>query len=195
MNVEERKGMQVRVGLNGDDVDGDIGPISIKAIQKHLKDLMPKPNPWPKSDQTSLRKFYGNPGDESNLVSITFPYPMYYGGKLVKTTRVHKKCAESLVRILNAIKDKYISSRPDVAEEAQDYGGIYNFRMKRGGSTYSLHAFGAAIDLDADDNAFKDHWPLTADMPLEVMEEFAKEGWLPAGPFWGYDSMHFQATQ
>jgi hypothetical protein len=39
------------------------------------------------------------------------------------------------------------------------------------------------------------HWPLTADMPLVVMEEFAREGWLSAGAFWGRDAMHFQATQ
>lgn len=49
-------------------------------------------------------------------------------------------------------------------------------------------------DLDADDNTFRDAWPVKADMPLEVMEEFAIEGWLSAGAFWGYDS-NFQATQ
>jgi hypothetical protein len=32
-------------------------------------------------------------------------------------------------------------------------------------------------------------------MPIEVMEEFAKEGWLPAGAFWSRDSMHFQSTR
>jgi hypothetical protein len=30
-----------------------------------------------------------------------------------------------------------------------------------------------AIDLDADDNTFKDHWPMQADMPLAIMEAFA----------------------
>jgi hypothetical protein len=32
-------------------------------------------------------------------------------------------------------------------------------------------------------------------MPLDVMEIFAREGWLAAGAFWGRDSMHMQATQ
>jgi hypothetical protein len=32
-------------------------------------------------------------------------------------------------------------------------------------------------------------------MPIQVMEEFAKEGWLAAGAFWGRDAMHFQATR
>jgi hypothetical protein len=32
-------------------------------------------------------------------------------------------------------------------------------------------------------------------MPLDVMEIFAREGWLAAGAFWSRDSMHMQATQ
>ena len=54
---------------------------------------------------------------------------------------------------------------------------------------------GAAIDLDADDNTFRDHWPMQADMPLEIMEAFAREGWVSAGAFWGYDAMHFEAVR
>jgi len=83
---------------------------------------------------------------------------------------------------------------PDIVDEATDYCGVFNFRLKRGGSTYSLHAYGAAIDLDADDNTFKNAWPINADMPLEIIEEFAREGWVSAAAFWGYDAMHFQAT-
>jgi hypothetical protein len=191
MNSDQIKTMQRKIGVTA---DGFWGPKSIAACQAHLRALMPSPNPWPQSDQASLRSFYGQPGDESNLVSITFPFPMFYDGKQVKTTRVHKKCAASLVRILNAIGTKYFADR-GVMEEAEDYGGCFNFRLKRGGSTYSLHAYGAAIDLDADDNTFRDSWPLKADMPLEIMEEFAREGWLSAGAFWGYDSMHFQCSR
>ena len=65
----------------------------------------------------------------------------------------------------------------------------------RGGSLPSLHARGAAVDLDPDHNGNGTSWPTRAIMPLEVMEEFAKEGWLAAGAFWGRDSMHMQATQ
>jgi len=65
----------------------------------------------------------------------------------------------------------------------------------RGGTSYSLHARGAAIDLDAENNGNLTHWPTAATMPLEVMECFAREGWLSAGAFWGRDAMHHQATQ
>lgn len=182
--------MQRKVGVNP---DGFPGPVTMAAIQRHLRSLMPSPSPWPKSDQASLRAFYGEPGDESQLTSITFPFPMFYEGKLVKSTRVHKKCAESLLRVLTAIGKSH-GNDAGIMEEAQDYGGVFNFRLKRGGTSYSLHAYGAAIDLDADDNTFKEHWPMQADMPLEIMEAFAREGWISAGAFWGYDAMHFQAT-
>lgn len=65
----------------------------------------------------------------------------------------------------------------------------------RYGQLIFLAALCAAIDLDPDNNGMRDSWPVRATMPLEVMEAFAKEGWLSAGAFWGYDSMHFQATR
>jgi hypothetical protein len=63
-----------------------------------------------------------------------------------------------------------IPTAPHIRDEAEDYGGVYNFRKKRGGTSYSLHAYGAAIDLDADDNSFRAAWPVAADMPLEIIE-------------------------
>ncbi len=191
MNAEQIKKMQKTIGVT---TDGFWGKKSIAACQRYLRSFMPTKNPWPASDQASLKRFYGNPGDERNLVELVFPYPMFYDGKRVTKTRVHKKCKDSLLRVLTAIGTSY-GKQSDIMEEAEDYGGVFNFRLKRGGSSYSLHAFGAAIDLDADDNTFRDSWPVKADMPLEIMVEFAKEGWISAGAFWGYDSMHFQATK
>lgn len=191
MNNSQIIAMQNRIGTKP---DGFWGPKSIAQCKSHLRQLMPSPNPWSKSDGDSLRAFYGEPGNENNLVTINFPYPMFYGGKLVNKTRCHKKVADSLLRVLKSIGDQH-GKHEDIMDEASDYGGVYNFRLKRGGTSYSLHAYGAAIDLDADDNTFRDSWPMRADMPLEIMEEFAREGWLSAGAFWGYDAMHFQATQ
>lgn len=191
MNEAEIIKLQERVGT---EPDGFWGPQSIMACQLHLRRLMPSPHPWPKSDQASLTAFYGRPGDESQLVTITFPYRMLYEGKLVTRTRVHRKCGDSLLRVLTAIGDRY-KDRRDVFEEAEDYGGCYNNRPMRGGSLPSLHARGAAIDLDADDNGNKVHWPTAADMPIEIMECFAREGWMSAGAFWSRDAMHEQATQ
>ena len=190
MNRTQIQQLQSRVGTTPDSF---WGPKSIAACQAHLRSLMPSPNPWPKPDQARLRAYYGAPGDESNLVTIEFSYPMFYEGKLCRTTRVHKRCADSLLRVLTAI-GRGFGSNQDIMDEADDYGGLFNFRLKQGGTSYSLHAYGAAIDLDADDNGFYDHWPMKADMDIEIMECFAREGWKSAGAFWGYDAMHHEAT-
>lgn len=191
MKQAEIMKLQERVGTNP---DGFWGPKSIAACQKHLRDLMPKVNPWPSADRYSLEKFYGRPGDESNLVSFEFPFPMFYDGKRVLRSRCHRKVKDSLVRILGEIGNRWGSNR-GIMEEAEDYGGIFNDRPMRGGSAKSMHAWGIAIDLDADDNGNLTPWPVKADMPIEIMEAFAREGWLSAGAFWGRDAMHMQATK
>jgi len=191
MAPDQIQKMQRRIGVVP---DGFWGPRSQARCRDHLRQMMPAPNPWPYSTQEALREFYGQPGDESNLVVIEFPFPMFYAGKRVLKSRCHLKVAASLKRILTEIGNLY-SNEKEIIEEAEDYGGIFNFRHKRGGTTYSVHSWGAAIDLDADDNSFKDTWPLKADMPLEICEAFAKEGWTSAGPFWGFDGMHHEACK
>lgn len=181
-------------GFYSGEIDGHWGPISNTACQLYLRSLMPSPNPWPRTDQASLTAFYGAPGDESKLVAFTFPYPTYYEGRRVTKGRCHAKVSDSLVRVLTAIGDRW-AGKGEIMDPAGDYGGIYNNRAMRGGTTPSLHARGAAIDLDADDNGNRVHWPAAADMPLEIMEEFAREGWMSAGAFWNRDAMHFQATR
>lgn len=187
MTQNEIKKMQTRIGVVA---DGFWGPKSIAACQAHLRNLMPKKHPWPKSDQVSLTKFYGRPGDESQLAPINVEgLGMRYEGKPVKIIRCHKKVGASLLRVLTAI------SKSPQRYVLEKYAGCFNNRPMRGGSLPSLHARGAAVDLDPDSNANHTHWPNVATMPLEVMEEFAKEGWLSLGAAISRDSMHFQSTQ
>lgn len=186
MTSKEIIALQKRIGTVP---DGFWGPASTAAAQAYLRSLMPAVSPWPKPDQTSLTAFFGQPGDESRLVNLDVGgVLMLYDGKPVKTVRCHCKVADSLKRILTAIHRsqwRYVLS---------DYAGCYNNRPMRGGSLPSLHARGAAIDLRPATNGNRVHWPTKADMPIEVCELFAVEGWLAAGPFWSRDGMHFQAT-
>ncbi len=173
----------------GTKADGFWGPQSVAACQRHLRALMPKPNPWPKPDQASLRKFYGEPG-ESELTNLPVSMlPIYYAGNPVKTIRCHNLVAEALGSALAAIADS------PHAKILRDYAGCYNYRPMRNGTLLSTHAWGIAIDLEPDYNANSRHWPVSASMPIGVMECFAREGWLSAGAFWSRDAMHFQATQ
>jgi hypothetical protein len=179
--------LQKRIGA---EPDGFWGPRSIAAVQRHLRALMPSPNPWPRSDQASLREFYGAPADNSQIVSIPAPswLRLYDTDQRVKSISCHEKVAHSLLRALTAA----YAVAPDFARR---FFGCHVDRNMRGGSLPSLHAYGAAIDLAASTNGNKTSWPVKADMPLEVMECFAREGWLSAGAFWGRDAMHFQATR
>lgn len=178
--------LQKRVGATP---DGFWGPKSIEACKAHLRALMPKDHPWPTPDQGALTRFYGRAGDETQLVNLAVSdLGIRYDGRDVKTIRCHHKIAPSLRRVLEAI------SKTPHNWVLKEFGGVYNNRPMRGGSLPSLHARGAAIDLAPSTNANREHWPSSANMPIEVMELFAKEGATPAGAFWGRDAMHMEFT-
>jgi hypothetical protein len=186
MNTAQIKAIQEKIGTSP---DGFWGPKSIAASQAHLRMLMPVPNPWPGTSQSELTAFYGNAGDENKLVNLDVSdLDVRYDGTRVKTIRCHGKVAASLKRVMVALSH-------DHPEILRDYCGCFNNRPMRGGSTPSLHARGAAIDFCAGDNGNTTHWPTRATMPFEVMEIFAREGWLSAGAFWGRDGMHHQSTK
>lgn len=186
MDKEQIKDIQRRIGTTP---DGYFGPKSRAALQQYLRNLGPADNPWPKSDQQSLTEFFGKAGDEDKLINLDVSsLGLKYEGAPVRTLRCHTKVGASLRRVLAALS----TSHPAILAK---YAGCFNNRAMRGGSLPSLHARGAAVDFDPDTNANSTPWPEVADMPLEVMEAFAREGWLAAGAFWGRDAMHFQATQ
>ena len=186
MTRDRIKSIQIKIGV---EVDGFWGPKSIAACQSYLRSLMPAESNWPRPSQESLQGFYGSPGDELKLVSVNVEgLGLKYDGKPVKSLRCHDKVADSLKRALESLA----KSHPDILAQ---YAGVYNNRTMRGGSLPSLHARGAAIDLAADTNRLSQSWPVSATMPLEVMEAFAREGWVGLGWLIGRDAMHFQATQ
>lgn len=189
MTAKQIIDLQTKVGT---EPDGFWGRKSEAACRAYLCNLMPKASPWPEPDQTSLQTFYGAAGDESNLVSIPIPKSIQvrFNDQLVNSIRCNKRIAESLTRIIQSL-----SLFPNGRIALARFAGVYNNRAMRGSIKPSLHAYGAAIDLMPDTNQNRQHWPTNSDMPLEVMEVFAREGWLPAGAFWSRDAMHMQATQ
>ena len=186
MNRTQIQQLQSRISATP---DGFWGPKSIAACQAHLRSLMPSPNPWPHTDEASLRAFYGRPGDEDQLTDLpVVDLGILYEGRPVRTLRCHKRVAASLGRVLTQL---HLQGYSHIIEH---FDGSFDNRPMRNGTIPSLHARGAAIDLNSDSNGNLQSWPASADMPVEVMEIFAMEGWTPAGAFWGRDAMHFQAT-
>ena len=162
---------------------------------------------WPK--QSAMSAFYGNPDtnhdgmpdaawEAANLISIKSPYRMVLAwdpSRTVSTIRVHKKCADSLLRVLTAIKAHYGTQEEIDAARMHLYGGCYNFRLMRGGSSLSIHSWGAAIDLDPERNGLGVTYnPAKGMMPQAVIDAFAAEGWVWGGKWSRPDGMHFQAA-
>ena len=143
-----------------------------------------------------LIKKYGQPG--ANLTTMLFPYPMYYDGKLVKTTKVHKDYAESLKNALAEVYDYY---GPDEIKRLglDQYGGCYNNRKLTGSDDkLSIHAFAAAIDFYPSKNTYT----MKADKALFAKPEYdpfidlmEKHGWWSLGRAKGFDYMHFQVEK
>lgn len=158
---------------------------------------------WPTQAQRDA--FYGNPRgknptkasaawEKANLVRIKPPFKMYYDGQPVSSFLIHKKCADSLLRVFNAI---WIAAGKKQAVVDQwgvsIFGGAYNYRLTRGGNTLSSHSWACAIDLDPANNSLGDSTPKFAGVPA-VLKAFADEGWTWGGRWSRPDAMHWQAA-
>jgi hypothetical protein len=164
---------------------------------------------WPAQDYDSLCAFYGkhiiDPAtgqpteawEDANLISISFPYPMRLAWDLttvVTRSRCHRKVHDSLSTVLNNIY-KFYGDYKEIQKVNMDlFGGIYNFRTVRGGRSLSLHAYGAAIDLDPDHNPMGTPWYSTSMIPSVVVKIFEAANWIWGGRFSRPDCMHLQAT-
>jgi hypothetical protein len=155
---------------------------------------------WPV--QSKCTAFYGNPRggnggpsrvwEAAHLTVVPCPWVLRYDGKPVKGIRVHKKAAESLARVLEAIWVRVGRSQAEIDRIGMSiYGGAYNFRLMRGGSSLSMHSWGCAIDFDPERNGLGDKTPA---MDRRVIEEFEREGWEWGGHWSRPDGMHFQAA-
>ena len=193
MTKDQIKEIQRKIGVED---DGIWGPKSSAACKAHLLALMPSPKPFPK--QSGVTEFFGPHGVPGGYTpptkTITLPFPLYYEGKPVTKLSPHAKCADSLLRVFERIKELYPTEESRTKAKVNVYDGLYNPRKMRGGSSWSMHSWGIAIDLNAAENGLNTPWPTKATMPFNVMECFAKEGWTPAGAFWESDAMHSQAT-
>lgn len=164
---------------------------------------------WPSQDAAAMNAFYGNPdrnGDgfpdrqweDRNLVFIKPPYEMVLAWDTTKNVtrlRVHKAIATSLTRCLIGVLDTY-PNRQDLRRFGLHlWGGAYMFRLKRGGSTLSIHSWGAAVDINPTVNwygrRYGEHLGM---MPQKVVRIFADEGWTWGGLWRKPDAMHFQAA-
>jgi D-alanyl-D-alanine carboxypeptidase len=154
---------------------------------------------WPL--QKDCPAFYGDPSARNwlhdNTTDIVCPWPLLMDGKPVAHILIHKKCADSLTRVLGAVWDAVAHDPEKIKALRYDqFDGSYNFRPMRGGHSMSMHSFACAIDWDAADNEQHAQKHLfQADSLLIV--KFKEEGWQWGGD-WSpasVDAMHVQAAR
>ena len=148
-------------------------------------------NEWPK--EADAAAFFGYP---ANLTQIETPYPMrMFTDKWEPISHIscNLKVAASLRRCLGAILSHFGSLDEIKKVGADVYDGCYNDRSIRGSTRRSMHAYGAAIDMDAEHN------PLGATkgtMSPAVVAIFKAEGWRWGGDYTNRkDWMHFEACR
>ncbi len=149
---------------------------------------------WPKDNQAALIKFYGDPGSGEvgdRLVKVTPPFKMYYDGKPLKMLSFHEKAAPALLSALGKVWDYYgrdqsVIDKLGISKTA----GTYNPRKVRGSATkWSNHAYGAAIDINAEQNGFN----VAGNIPLPMIAAFKSEGARWGGDYRSRkDPMHFE---
>lgn len=142
-------------------------------------------------------KKYGNPGDISNLTVIALPYPMRIAWDLQHRTskmQCHKMAADNFKAVFNEILKTYGYDK--IKELGIDlYGGCYNFRQMRGGTTWSVHSWGLAVDLSPDKNALKMTWENSQFFKPEykkMIDIFYANNFVNLGIERNRDAMHFQ---
>ena len=134
------------------------------------------------------------------LVTIPLPYPMRLSwdkSKIITRLRCHKLVANQLSAIFKDILDFY--GLEHIQRLGIDlYGGCFNFRKMRGGSDWSRHSWGVAIDLDPERNSLKATSKNAnfAKMDYQPMIDiFYKHGFVSLGREKNYDWMHFEVKQ
>lgn len=150
---------------------------------------------WPKQDAASMNKFFGPVGE--NQTKLVLPYTMRLtwemGTTLGKIT-CHEKVAEPLGRIFKATLDAYGMDKIH-ALGLDRFSGCLNVRKMRGGSAWSIHSWGAAVDIDDERNQLKwgrDRAILAKPEYAQFWEIVESEGALSLGRARNYDWMHFQ---
>lgn len=171
----------------GDIVGGFIGDLFGKKVE----------NDWPMQVQDELVKYYGEPG--TNQTKVNVPYTLRIAwNKSQKVNRFtcHEKVADSVVRVLERVQDHYGDRVKELGLDL--FGGCLNVRKMRGGTKWSTHSWGMAIDWDPERNRLR--WKKEqAELAKSTYDKWWKlweeEGWVSLGRQRNYDWMHVQAAK
>lgn len=109
---------------------------------------------WPRYADNET--FFGAVG--TNQTSVDIPFDMFLAwdkGSRVRKMTVHQKVAASVSHCLERVSEVYTADERK-ALGLDLFGGSLNVRRMRGGTKWSTHSWGIAIDFDPERNQL--HW-------------------------------------
>lgn len=142
---------------------------------------------------------YGTPSQSGSYLAFAkIPFPLVIAwdhSQTVSRIRCHKLEVANVEAIFNDILKAYGQEKIK-ALGINLFGGCFNYRAMRGGSSWSRHSWGTAIDLDPVRNQLHET-KKTARFARreykEMIDIFEEHGWLSLGRLRNYDWMHFEA--
>lgn len=176
----------------------------VDATPPPVSDL-PKPDPvyfLPRETNSAISAVYGAASKNPDYLDwFSFPVAdakLYerngadlksYAGDANDDHRTHKKLT---ARLTNALAEIYVllGEAEFKRQGWHVWGGSHNYRVKVGGSSLSTHAWGAAVDINPNENVYAQTTTTFSDAAIDIMEKW---GFLSGGRAWGKDWMHFQA--
>ncbi len=202
--------------IDGEPIDGFWGPVTQNAFDSlvHLLDqgtVAPNwrddepseanPNAWPSDtgSQQDMVNFYGQAGAPA-MKKVRCPWTLRLAwdlGTKVQNISCNAKVANSVESVLTKVHQHY--GEPALQQLRLDlYGGCFAARKKRGGTTWSTHAWAVALDWDPDRNQLKwgrDKASLDASEYDFWWHAWEAEGWVSLGRSRNFDWMHIQAAR
>lgn len=156
----------------------------------------PSSTVWPR--QADVSAFYGAVGTSQTSIAIPFDMWLAWDKSVrVRKMTLHTKVAASAERVLQAVAGLY-SAQERKTIGLDLFGGSLNVRKMRGGSAWSMHSWGIAIDFDPERNQLNwDHTRARLAKPdaIPFWLEWEKEGWVSLGRARDFDHMHVQAAR
>ncbi len=202
--------------IDCDPVDGFWGPVTQHAYESMVellgtgslppnwRDEEPSdanPHTWPRDrgNQQEMRNFYGQPGKPA-MTQVAVPWKMRLAWDKRQTVRsigVHSKVASSVTNVFKRVHQHYGDA--ELKRLRLDlFGGCFAARKKRGGSTWSTHAWAVALDFDPERNQLKwgrDRAAMAHRDYRFWFDAWEADGWVSLGRSRNFDWMHVQAAR
>ena len=119
--------------------------------------------------------------------------PRHHGGRLLVTT------VNGVDKALAAVSRELDKLPHGFVKYLKPTSGVFSCRRIAGSTARSMHAYGAAIDIN---DKFGDYWRRSLGrvqhprwqnrVPMEIVRIFEKHGFIWGGYWYHYDTMHFE---